>query len=113
MLHNTSFSDRDLRNYTLSDTKWNYLQKIHEFLKHFKKATDFISGQSYPTLAFSVPVYNFLLNKIEDEIESNTIFKIKEATKAVDRYVYIISTNKLNYKLNYKLLIYYLITIYN
>ena len=85
---------------------------------------DFILGQSYPTLAFSVPVYNFLLNKIEDEIESNMISEIKEAAKAAEekikeyypytnRHVYIISTSKLNYKLNYNLLIYYLITIYN
>lgn len=75
-------------------------------MKHFAKATDFIVGQTYPTLAFSVPVYNFLLNKIEDEVENSTIYEIKKAAKAAetkikeyypytDGRVYIISTSKL------------------
>lgn len=75
-------------------------------MKHFAKATDFITGQTYPTLAFSVPVYNFLLNKIEDEIENSTSSEVKEAARAAeakvkeyypytDGRVYIISTSKL------------------
>jgi hypothetical protein len=56
-------------------------------MKHFKKATDFISGQSYPTLSFSVPVYNFLLNMIEDEFERSTKLEIKEAAKAAEEKI--------------------------
>ncbi len=70
--------------------------------------TDFISGQLYPTLAYSVPVYNFLLNKIDDEIDNNIMFEIKEATRAAeekikeyypytDGCIYVILTSKLNY----------------
>ena len=77
-------------------------------MKHFKKATEFISGQTYLTLAFSVPVYNFLLNKIEEEEERSTSREIKAAAKkaeekikeyypCTDGRVYIISTSKLNY----------------
>lgn len=77
-------------------------------MKHFKKATEFISGQTYPTLAYSVPVYNFLLNKIEEEEERTTSREIKAAAKKAeekikeyypytDGQVYIISTSKLNY----------------
>jgi len=82
-------------------------------MKHFKKATEFISGQTYPTLAFSVPVYNFLLNKIEEEEERTKSSEIKMAAKAAenkvkeyypftDGQVYIISISKLNYILTYK-----------
>jgi len=55
-----------------------------------------------------VPIYNFLLNKIDDEIDNNTMFEIKEVTRAAekkikeyypytDRCIYVISTSKLNY----------------
>jgi hypothetical protein len=77
-------------------------------LRHFKKATDFITGQLYPTLGYSVPIYNFLLNKIDDEIDNNTMSEIKEAARAAgekikeyypytDGRIYVISTSKLNY----------------
>lgn len=82
-------------------------------MRHFKKATDFISGQSYPTLVYSVPVYNFLLNKIEEE-EGNTVsLEIKKAAEAAEKKVkdyypctdgrvYVISTSKLDCILIYK-----------
>ena len=77
-------------------------------MKHFKKATDFISRQLYSTLGYSVSVYNFLLNKIDDEIDNNTMSEIKEAARAAeekikeyysytDGRIYVISTSKLNY----------------
>jgi len=40
-------------------------------------------AQLNPTLAYSIPVYNYLLDKIEDTIDDITIkFKIKEAAEA-------------------------------
>lgn len=62
----------------------------------------------YPTLAFSIPVFNFLLDKIEDTIDnSNTKPNIKNAAEAAaekvkeyypttDGRIYIIATSKLN-----------------
>jgi hypothetical protein len=55
-----------------------------------------------------VPIYNFLLNKIDDEIDNNAMSEIKEAARAAeekikeyypytDGRIYVISTSKLNY----------------
>ena len=55
-----------------------------------------------------MPIYNFLLNKIDDEIDNNTMSEIKEAARAAeekikeyypytDGRIYVISTSKLNY----------------
>ena len=77
-------------------------------MRHFKKATDFITGQLYPTLGYSVSIYNFLLNKIDDETDNNAMSEIKEAARVAeekikeyypytDGRIYVISTNKLNY----------------
>ena len=82
-------------------------------MRHFKKATDFISDQTYPILAYSIPVYNFLLNKIEEEKENTDSLEIKEAAEVVEKKVkeyypctdgcvYVISTSKLDYILIYK-----------
>src|SRR5256714_4121851 len=37
-------------------------------VQHFKKGSNFIMGQLYPTLSYSVLIYNYLLDKIEDKI---------------------------------------------
>lgn len=44
----------------------------------FKHSSDFISGQLYPTLAFSIPCYNLLLNKLEDSISEKGRHLISE-----------------------------------
>ena len=56
-------------------------------MRHFKKATDFITGQLYPTLGYNVSVYNFLLNKINDKIDNNIISKIKETARAAEEKI--------------------------
>lgn len=70
-------------------------------------ASDFFSGHLYPTLAYSVPVYNYLLDKIEVAIDSKGLFsnevksalgaaheKIREYYPSTDGLVYIIATSK-------------------
>ena len=87
----------------------NLDNNINLFFKQpFKKASDHITGQKYSTLSFSVPVYNYLLDKIEDELENNenkTIKKVcKLAEKKIKSYypttdgdVYIIATSKFSF----------------
>jgi len=36
---------------------------------YFKKGTNYSTGQLYPTLSYSVPVYNYLIDKLEDEYD--------------------------------------------
>ncbi|CAG8800079.1 6975_t:CDS:2, partial [Dentiscutata erythropus] len=68
-IQNIKLTDKELEIYKLSEKDWNYLQKIFDLMKHFKKGTDYIKGHLYPTLTFSVPVYNYLINRLEKIID--------------------------------------------
>ncbi|CAB5208334.1 unnamed protein product [Rhizophagus irregularis] len=46
---------------------------------HYKKCTDLSVSQQYPTLSYTIPMYNFLLDKLEDEYD-----KRKESDKEED-----------------------------
>ncbi|CAB4383547.1 unnamed protein product [Rhizophagus irregularis] len=73
-------------------------------MQYFKICSDYITGQLYPTLAFTIPAYNYLLDKIEDIIDNNNIrIEIKNAATAaknkIEEYypttgghIYIIAT---------------------
>lgn len=79
-------------------------------MQYFKKCSDYITGQLYPTLAFTIPAYNYILDKIEDVIDNeNTRIEIKNAANAAKSkiqeyypttggHIYIIATGQLNYK---------------
>jgi len=65
-------------------------------VQHFKKGSNFITGQLYSTLLYSVHIYNYLLDKIEDEIAKRTMrFYIKVAAKTAEAKIkdYYPSTN--------------------
>ena len=80
------------------------------YIQHFKKGSDFITGQLYPTLSYSVPVYNYLIDKLEDTINNdNSRTEIKNSAKLArdkileyypltDGHIYVIATGQL--KLN-------------
>ncbi|CAB5205209.1 unnamed protein product [Rhizophagus irregularis] len=77
-LHNTVSADKDLRKYILSEEEWQCILDVHEILQYFKKSTNFSTGQQYPTLSCSVPVYNYLLDKLEDEYDKRESEKGEE-----------------------------------
>ncbi|CAB5382552.1 unnamed protein product [Rhizophagus irregularis] len=103
-LHNFTSADRDLKHYLFSDNEWKLIEEIHSLMQYFKICSDYITGQLYPTLAFTIPAYNYLLNKIEDIIDNNNIrIEIKNAATAaknkIEEYypttgghIYIIAT---------------------
>ncbi|GBC32327.2 zinc finger BED domain-containing protein RICESLEEPER 2-like [Rhizophagus irregularis DAOM 181602=DAOM 197198] len=103
-LHNFTSADRDLKHYLFSDNEWKLIEEIHSLMQYFKICSDYITGQLYPTLAFTIPAYNYLLDKIEDIIDNNNIrIEIKNATTAaknkIEEYypttgghIYIIAT---------------------
>jgi predicted nucleic acid-binding protein len=64
------------------EDEWENLESIQKFLKPFKEITTLMSSSTYPTLSITVPLYNSLLDHIEDtesaiEIEQT----IREAAK--------------------------------
>ena len=45
------------------------------FFQYFAKATKQIGGENYPTLSYAMPIYNILLNKLEDFRDTPNRFK--------------------------------------
>ncbi|GBC12416.2 zinc finger BED domain-containing protein 1-like [Rhizophagus irregularis DAOM 181602=DAOM 197198] len=85
-LHNFTSADRDLKHYLFSDNEWKLIEEIHLLMQYFKICSDYITGQLYPTLAFTIPAYNYLLDKIEDIIDNNNIrIEIKNAATAAKK----------------------------
>ncbi|CAB5364726.1 unnamed protein product [Rhizophagus irregularis] len=64
----TAISDRDLKSYTLTEEQWNGLRKIVDFLEPFKEVTAVILGSTYSTLSMMIPLFNFLIDHVEDII---------------------------------------------
>jgi len=55
-----------LRQYAIGDCTWQLLKDIIVILKSFQRATDLTTRQKYPTIYSTIPIYNFLLNMLED-----------------------------------------------
>ncbi|CAB4488760.1 unnamed protein product [Rhizophagus irregularis] len=65
------FQDKDLKKYTFSEEKWAIFEQIKNFLEIFKKVTVIMSGSHYPTLSLTVPLYNILIDHVEDVIDND------------------------------------------
>lgn len=50
----------------LNDEEWELLEVIARLLSAFDEATRALSAINHPTLNRTVPVYNYLFNKLED-----------------------------------------------
>ncbi len=68
-LDNITALERDLRDFELSDDEWNVLTGIKEFLEPFANVTKNIEGSLYPTLSMVIPLYNALIDHIEDWVD--------------------------------------------
>ncbi|CAB4495891.1 unnamed protein product [Rhizophagus irregularis] len=98
-----SNSDSNLRPFTINEDEWINLLEIEELLKYFAKATKQICGETYPTLSYVIPIYNILLNKLEDfrdtpnrfengkEAAINAINKLKIYYNKTDSTLYAVS----------------------
>jgi hypothetical protein len=58
--------DQDLRKHKVQGNEWLILQEVFNFLKSFALITTYVEETSYPTLSLVVPMYNKLLNLLED-----------------------------------------------
>ena len=50
----------------LNNERWNEISILNTFLNKFEVATMILSGSSYPTIHYAVPVYNYLFDHIEN-----------------------------------------------
>lgn len=64
-------NDSALNKYLITDDQWNEFTKIQNFLKPFKEVTTIMSSSSYPTLSTTIPLYNILIDHLEDIIGDN------------------------------------------
>ncbi|CAB4496358.1 unnamed protein product [Rhizophagus irregularis] len=98
-----SNSDSNLHSFTINEDEWINLLEIEELLKYFAKATKQICGEAYLTLSYVIPIYNILLNKLEDfwdtpnrfengkEAAINAINKLKIYYNKTDSTLYAVS----------------------
>ena len=108
-MKNLVTSDKDLRKWELSELEWDLLHEIKKFLLIFSRATLHISYNKFPTIENSIPVYNWLMDKIEDFQKdqninetikiaaNNAIEKLKKYYKNTSALVYTISTSKFTF----------------
>ena len=111
-MENLVTSDKDLRKWELSELEWDLLHEIKKFLFIFSRATHHISHNKFPTIENSIPVYNWLMDKIEDfqkdrnvdeivKIAANyAMEKLKKYYKHTDALVYTVSTSKFTFFYN-------------
>ncbi|GBC09742.1 hypothetical protein RclHR1_09080005 [Rhizophagus clarus] len=83
-------------NYTLLAN----LGRWDKVISYFKKSLDFITEQLYPTLSFSIPVYNYLITMLNTVIaDEDTLQEIKNAATEAKKKVldYYPTSNKQMY----------------
>ncbi|CAB4446768.1 unnamed protein product [Rhizophagus irregularis] len=67
-IDSVTLNDRDLKKYLLTENQWAELEKIKDFLFLFKEVTTIMSGFTYPTLSATIPLYNILIDHVENVI---------------------------------------------
>ncbi|EXX70016.1 hypothetical protein RirG_091230 [Rhizophagus irregularis DAOM 197198w] len=113
-LYNLAAADKELSLYLLNSIEWNKLKKRQSLLECFQKATIEISSEKSPTLGQTVPIYNYLIDNIEDFLEeatrsddiinaaNNAKNKLQQYYPSSDGLVYVIATIiDLRHKLQY------------
>ena len=63
-----TLNDSNLRKYLITENQWNEFTKIQNFLQPFKEVTTIMSGFTYPTISATIPLYNYLIDHVEDVI---------------------------------------------
>ncbi|CAB4421604.1 unnamed protein product [Rhizophagus irregularis] len=103
-LDNIVIADRDLREWEIIDAEWDLLKQIKKLLYIFLRATLHISHGRYPTIENSIPIFNWIIDKIEDfdkeanideivkKAACNAMEKLKKYYQYTDGIIYTIST---------------------
>ncbi|CAB4411055.1 unnamed protein product [Rhizophagus irregularis] len=67
----TAASDKNLKNFVITDNNWNQLELIKGFLELFKKTTNMMSGFKYSILSVTVFLYNELITHTEEYLKTS------------------------------------------
>ena len=98
--------DKDLRKNIIEEHTWQILKDIVGVLNCFKQATDLVAWHKYPTIYSAVPIYNFLLDMLEDNDQNRqniihlairaAIDKLQKYYSKTDEPIYYIGVGKLS-----------------
>ena len=70
---------RDLLHLECSPSEWRILEDVAELLKPFKVATEYLSGEKYPTISALGPLLAEIRAKVEfTEGDTPTVRKVKK-----------------------------------
>src|SRR5258706_15654302 len=72
--------EETLRPYVLSATDWKLLEQLTSMLEIFVKATEHLSGSTYPTLSSQLPYFVVLAGRLEKYIDE---MRVKESTNEI------------------------------
>ena len=83
-----------LQVYTLSNEDWIHLVELQSILQVFVRATEQLSGHSYPTLSSQLPYFVVLALRLEESIEqmwvkdpeSDLLYTVNSAWEKLDHY---------------------------
>lgn len=62
----TIAADKDMRMWAMEEEDWKSLRDINAILEYFDIATTLISKEKYPTLHAALPVYNYVIEQLQD-----------------------------------------------
>ncbi|GBC19616.2 zinc finger BED domain-containing protein RICESLEEPER 2-like [Rhizophagus irregularis DAOM 181602=DAOM 197198] len=84
-------SDKELQNFELSDDEWNRIDEVVSVLMIFIHTTNVMSSAKYPMLSSVVPLYNYLIDELEDYCESHDsssdiVIATKAGIEKLERY---------------------------
>lgn len=82
-LDNMAAHDTNLVMYQLTPEEWQLLKDVRKFLKAFKTASNHLCAARHPTITIGVPVYNFLIDRLEGYRDApSSSDAVKAATNA-------------------------------
>src|SRR2546429_7044965 len=64
--------ESELTPHKLSPDEWSNIRVMLRFLRVFKVASNHHVSESHPTISATLPVYNYMLDKLEDFLETNS-----------------------------------------
>jgi hypothetical protein len=65
--------DEDLKSYTISSDEWKNLEKVFKFLELFYEALNILSGHSYSSVCFVIPLLKHLLTYLNIDFEDEFV----------------------------------------
>ncbi|GBC28488.2 ribonuclease H-like protein [Rhizophagus irregularis DAOM 181602=DAOM 197198] len=70
-LNDIAAFEHDLKKFLISSNEWDIIEELCRIFEKFYKATEYMSMSKYITLSSSVPMYNMILEHIENLLDEN------------------------------------------